>query len=303
MSRAQGNSYSMTLSELKKNTDYGVEFVKELGEIPEQDEDTKSPIKPKLSKNKKQSRNKSTKKSKVSSKVKRVKVKMDKTNPNWRLKPRYHVTVYDLDPFFESSSMDFPFISTTHHSRLIIRSILLKDNKLLKSLIDDNEKVSSLTIRRSLANDMVPMMYAIMAEDREAIKILVSNESLNKSRAPSPIQMIETTSTGIYNYRSLGIKNIRQIEASRGGREGNNALTKDDTFSRSDLNTFILSKKLSVDFFEFLMEENVVSVHLWSHITKAFFNDNLKIALYLFKKHIKSSEFTNLHVEALTAKD
>nr|XP_040569948.1 LOW QUALITY PROTEIN: poly [ADP-ribose] polymerase tankyrase-like [Lepeophtheirus salmonis] len=304
MSRVQGNSYSMTLSELKKNKDYGTKFVKELGEIPEQDEDTKSPIKPKRFKNEKQSNKKSTKKSKVSSKVKRVKVKIDKTNPNWRLKPRDHVTVYDSDPFFESSSMDFPFISTTHHSRLIIRSILLKDKKLLKSLIDDNEKVSSLTIRRSLANDMVPMMYAIMAEDRDAIKILVSKEASNKSRAPSPIQMIETTSTGIYNYRSLGIKNIRQIEASRGGREGNNALTKDDTKSKSDLYTFILSKKLSVDFVEFLIEENVVrKFQFWPVISKAFFNDNLKIALYLFKKHIKSSEFTDLHVEALTAKD
>ncbi|CAB4067234.1 unnamed protein product [Lepeophtheirus salmonis] len=217
MSRVQGNSYSMTLSELKKNKDYGTKFVKELGEIPEQDEDT----------------------NKVSSKVKRVKVKIDKTNPNWRLKPLDHVTVYDSDPFFESTSMDFPFISTTHH-------------------------ISSLTIRRSLANDMVPMMYAIMAEDRDAIKILVSEEASNKSRAPSPIQMIETTSTGIYNYRSLGIKNIRQIEASRGGREGNNALTKDDTKSKSDLNTFVLSKKLSVDFFEFLIEEKVVSVSTYS---------------------------------------
>ncbi|CAB4067233.1 unnamed protein product [Lepeophtheirus salmonis] len=195
-----------------------LKFAKELGEIPEQDEDTKSPIKPKPSKNKKQSNKKSTIKNKVSSKVKRVKVKIDKTNPNWRLKPRDYVTVYDSDPFFESSSMDFPFISTTHHSRLIIRSIFLKDKKLLKSLINDNEKVSSLTIRRSLANDMF------------------LKEASNKSRAPSPIQMIETTSTGIYNYRSLGIKNIRQIEASRGGREGNNALTKDDTKIKIRLN-------------------------------------------------------------------
>ncbi|CAB4058984.1 unnamed protein product [Lepeophtheirus salmonis] len=93
--------------------------------------------------------------------------------------------------------------------------------------------------------------------------------------------MIETTSTGIYNYRSLGIKNIRQIEASRGGREGNNALTKDDTKSKSDLSTFALSKKLSVDFFEFLIEEKVVSAYLWPEISKAFFSNGSITPLHL----------------------
>ena len=31
---------------------------------------------------------------------------------------------------------------------------------------------------------------------------------------------------GRYNYRSLGIKKIRRLNMSRGGREGNNALVK-----------------------------------------------------------------------------
>ena len=29
-----------------------------------------------------------------------------------------------------------------------------------------------------------------------------------------------------YNWRSLGIKKIRKVQMSRGGKEGNNALTK-----------------------------------------------------------------------------
>jgi ankyrin repeat protein len=39
--------------------------------------------------------------------------------------------------------------------------------------------------------------------------------------------MMQTIGTGKYNYRSLGIKKIRRINVSRGGREGNNALVKD----------------------------------------------------------------------------
>ncbi len=33
--------------------------------------------------------------------------------------------------------------------------------------------------------------------------------------------------TGRYNYRTLGIKHIRTLNMSRGGKEGNNALVKD----------------------------------------------------------------------------
>ena len=34
--------------------------------------------------------------------------------------------------------------------------------------------------------------------------------------------------TGVYNYRSLGVRHIRKLNMSRGGREGNNALCKND---------------------------------------------------------------------------
>ena len=38
--------------------------------------------------------------------------------------------------------------------------------------------------------------------------------------------MMKTVGTGKYNYRSLGIRKIRCLNMSRGGREGNNALVK-----------------------------------------------------------------------------
>ena len=53
--------------------------------------------------------------------------------------------------------------------------------------------------------------------------------------------MMKSVGTGRYNYRSLGIKKIRRINMSRGGREGNNALLNDARMM--DLAEWDLSEK------------------------------------------------------------
>ena len=60
---------------------------------------------------------------------------VDKSDPNWRLKRRNDVTVWEKDPFFETKSDDasFPFVSSTAHSRLAITAVLTKGDIIVYS--------------------------------------------------------------------------------------------------------------------------------------------------------------------------
>ena len=59
---------------------------------------------------------------------KKVKVPVDKSDPNWRLKPNPKVTVWEKDPMFESKTAEtsLPFVSSTSNSRLVISAVLTK---------------------------------------------------------------------------------------------------------------------------------------------------------------------------------
>ena len=59
---------------------------------------------------------------------KKIKVPVDKSDPNWRLKPNPKVTVWEKDPMFESKTVEssLPFVSSTSHSRLVISAVLTK---------------------------------------------------------------------------------------------------------------------------------------------------------------------------------
>jgi hypothetical protein len=69
-------------------------------------------------------------------KPKKVKVPVDKSDPNWRLKPNMKVTVWEKDPMFESKSVGttLPFVSSTSQSRLVIAAVLTKGILLTSSL-------------------------------------------------------------------------------------------------------------------------------------------------------------------------
>jgi hypothetical protein len=63
-----------------------------------------------------------------------------------------------------------------------------------------------------------------------------------------PLFRLQAVGTGTYNYRSLGLKKIRRLNMSRGGREGNNALVKDqDRYSHDQVtydDTLNLAKRV-----------------------------------------------------------
>ena len=172
------------------------------------------------------------KKSKMSKTSKAAVSVVDKTNPNWRLKPNPAIPVWEKDPLFETKEK-VPFVSSLAQSKLAIRAVLVSDMKLLEHVVKDHSKVHDPNIKRSLGNNMSALSYALKMENLEAVRILLKTK-LTKARVGLPSCSLTTSDTGTYNYRSLGIRNVRRLNMSRGGKEGNNAFTRDQNVELSD---------------------------------------------------------------------
>ncbi|XP_035215335.1 uncharacterized protein LOC118188920 [Stegodyphus dumicola] len=61
-----------------------------------------------------------------------------------RLHPNPKVTVFEKDPTFEMN-IPIPYVSSSAHSKLLIRAILLKDIAMLQSLMKDIQKICSVS--------------------------------------------------------------------------------------------------------------------------------------------------------------
>ena len=65
----------------------------------------------------------------------------------------YHLNYPFKDPLYESLE-EVPFVSSSAHSRLIIRAVLQNNKKLLQDLVKNKDQIYSLHVQRSMANDM-----------------------------------------------------------------------------------------------------------------------------------------------------
>lgn len=244
-------------------------------------------------------------------KAKRPTPKVDKTNPNWKLKPRENIKVWNKDPLFESP-VEVPFVSTSAHSHLVTRAVLLNDMALLKKCISDHKNVHSLTQRRSMALPLNAYHYALLKGNVQAAKIIRNEVSppANKNpakRAMKPRCSLKIVSTGVYNYRSLGIQNIRKLNMSRGGREGNNAFIKDMAarFNIMDSElTFGISHNVP-----FNVLKEVISMNGFSSqdILSALEKGHRVLASQMITHQMKAlgsgCSFSKFHLESLTKTD
>ena len=147
-------------------------------------------------------------KEKQDSKAKRRKVEtktkksvVDKSNPNWRLKPNNNITVWRLDPLYESKE-EIPFISSIANSRLAIRAVLTNDIKMLKSIVEDVTNVHNPLVKQSLGNSMTALDYSLKKLNTSAISILTEPKT-KKKRVHVPTCSLRSQNTGTYNYRQV----------------------------------------------------------------------------------------------------
>jgi len=94
-------------------------------------------------------------------------------------------------------SLPVPFISSIVQGKLAIRAVLINDPALLKSLINDVDRVCSVHVKRGLHNDLTAIHYAIKNDNIEMLKILLEDlKSPKKDRCPFPTITMTTQSTG-----------------------------------------------------------------------------------------------------------
>ncbi|GFT42008.1 poly polymerase tankyrase [Nephila pilipes] len=228
-----------------------------------------------------------------------------------RLHPNPKVTLFEKDPTFETN-IQIPYVSSSAHSKLLIRAILLKDIALLQSLMKDTQKICSLNTYRSVDVQLTPLMYAVLDEDHRAIKALLT---VNKRKYANPPEtLLEYQRTGRYNMTMLGHA-VKAINACRGGREGNNAFLKDIKFCdgtypavNDDVFKEALKAGVSNDTINLLTSDDKDG-HLYSHrrfeilrnIHIAVRNGHHKLAGQLVSEALEKGGygFNNLHKEVL----
>ncbi|CAL1296048.1 unnamed protein product [Larinioides sclopetarius] len=229
-----------------------------------------------------------------------------------RLHPNPKVTVFEKDPTFETN-IQIPYVSSSAHSKLLIRAILLKDINMLQNLIKDTTQICSLNTYRSVDVQLTPLMYAVLKENHRAIKALLS---VNKKKYCNPPEtLLEYQRSGRYNMTMLGHA-VKAINACRGGREGNNAFLKDVNFCDSTYPTVdqaVLKEALrtgvSMDTINLLLAENKEDTYVYSwkkdevlkQIHIAVRNGHHKLAGQLVSEAIDKGGygFGNLHKEVL----
>lgn len=157
--------------------------------------------------------------------------KEKKKGPDRNLKPNPKVRIVEKDPLFQTKD-HVPFISKMAHGKLVFRAIFQNDTALLKQLLEDDQHVYSVGASKSLADSWTALHYALKDNNTEAVNLLVKdilepNMDNVRRKLPEPQQLIASISTGTYNPKYLGIRAVRQLTVSRGGKEGNQAFTKE----------------------------------------------------------------------------
>ncbi|XP_060068797.1 poly [ADP-ribose] polymerase tankyrase-like [Ylistrum balloti] len=175
--------------------------------------------------------------------------KEKKRGPDRKLKPNPKVRIVEKDPLFHTKD-HVPFISKNAHGKLVFRAIFQNDIALLKQLLEDDQHVYSVGAAKSLADSWTALHYALKSNNMEAVNLLAkdilaeSDEKNVRRKLPKPQQLISTISTGTYNPMYLGVRAVRALTVSRGGKEGNQAFTKER--EECDLFNDIITKALQM---------------------------------------------------------
>lgn len=159
--------------------------------------------------------------------------KLSKRDAALHIPPLY--TTVDLDKYEDceiyGSQPHASFKDDTFSAnREVIRAVVTKDHKLLKKLTTDKstyKELSSFNAPQSVDVEMNALKYAIDMDDVTAVGMLVKASKIEqKELAPDPDVALPSHSTGKHTS-AYSEYNRRAINASRGGKEGNNALLAD----------------------------------------------------------------------------
>ena len=234
-----------------------------------------------------------------------------KVMSNRYLETNNKVTVFGRDPFFEESPSDSLFVSPLIESKIAFRSIHLNDLSLLKSLLNDSDRIPTVHLEKSVYNKWTPAEYALYLNNIEALEILIDDFLKKKdSRIEMPETMFHKFSSGSYNQRSLGPHFTRKLTESRGAKEGNNALVKDNDNSDHIAPSTFFKRLFEVAFqygvsnevFDLLLtksEGNFNKNSMFDNIVEAVCFGHRKLAAHVMEKAPGFLGFNAVHLQVL----
>ncbi|CAF3244348.1 unnamed protein product [Rotaria sp. Silwood2] len=232
------------------------------------------------------------------------KAQLFKVQSNRFLKENHTITEYQTEPFFEDN-LPVPFISSSVQSKLAIRAVLLNDSVLLKSLIDDVDHVCSVHIRRDMPKSLSAIHYAIKNNNIDLLRILLEDLQIPRTDRCSFAKVtIEEQSTGQASINTLGFRTAK-IMASRGAREGNNALIKDkyevvDLYNRKEFLLYAIKNNCSSEIYNLLCEKYAVW-EIYSNISECIQAGHRKLAANIINDMQSKNDyrFRKLHYKVL----
>jgi ankyrin repeat protein/predicted DNA-binding WGR domain protein len=229
--------------------------------------------------------------------------KKGKFNPNIEILPS--TTIFespDNQPFFD--------VSVRLNNKNIHRAVITGNKQLFKNCMGSLNKISSLGDYLSPDNPITPIELAILKDDAHFITELFNeakNSKLKMGFAPEPA--LQKIQTGMVGVEAFGVR-VRQVQMSRGGREGNNAFLADANFynqgpaniTQDKLRNIILRGGCSKDTINLLFSmSNYLENTLAEVVGDAVRSGNLALALHLIQIFIKKGGygFNFLHEEVL----
>ncbi|PIK56117.1 putative poly(ADP-ribose) polymerase pme-5 isoform X2 [Apostichopus japonicus] len=235
-------------------------------------------------------------------------------HPNDKLTPNLAIEIAKKDLMFEEKNGAGALeLSGLGKAKTAIQAVLTNNMPLLQKLIKNTKEVPTLFMRRSVDIADDALCTAMKMKNKAAVQLLLKElEDIQHGKARMTLgrPSLQKENTGRYNYRSLGHA-VRAINVARGGREGNDAFTKDfqSYYMRPHIGTYSAMAAQIVDnisalqpFMQSTQFGDQFKNDLFNRIWQFARSGSYKVTGALVKLAVESDGFgfNKLHQEVLT---
>ena len=237
------------------------------------------------------------------------------------------IDIIDIDPQDNDQKAKNPKFDccVRCNNKELIPAAACNNRNLIEKILNSQRKISSLcqTWGVENCNNLLKQIFKKRDKNILAMVLTAFDDPSKIKFGQNPKNCIEQVSTGSNDVTAYGV-NVRQVQMSRGGREGMNAFNHDEVDYKGNNWDSFKTGQSSATFdsgtIEWLMSSNQVSMTeiglimiyckryehmLIAHIRTAVLSGNLEKATYFVGLAVKNDGygFTNYHKQAQTAND
>jgi ankyrin repeat protein/predicted DNA-binding WGR domain protein len=201
--------------------------------------------------------------------------------------------------------------SARNSNREVIRAAYTKNKKLFEKIIKSDKKISRLTERWGVDNDITALKILIERGDTEflaSILELLTDTKKTVAYGPDNVVYLQKIDTGFNNKYAYGMA-TRRVALSRGGRQGNNAFVEDqgyqNAFDEEHIDFLLSCKKTTVEMVKMITSfMPQIENQILNKVAVAMRFGNVKVAAYLLERTMKNGGYglSEFFVPALTGK-